>query len=111
MYRLNQLVEAVDPNLKDDYPAKEACSVLQIGLLCTQAAVALRPSMAQVIRMLTDENCEIPVPNQPPFLNASVYNQAGSTSPHSTYSFITNAAAKIEVSYTSSESSSMPGFR
>ncbi|KAK1569170.1 hypothetical protein Q3G72_033386 [Acer saccharum] len=107
LYRLNQLVEAVDPNLKDDFPAKEACSVLQIGLLCTQATVALRPSMAQVIRMLTEEDCEIPVPNQPPFLNANVYNQAGSTSTRSTYSFITNAAAKIEVSYTSSESSSI----
>ncbi|KAK4846685.1 hypothetical protein QYF36_020834 [Acer negundo] len=110
LYRLNQLIEAVDPNLKDDFPAKEACSVLRIGLLCTQATVALRPSMAQVIQMLTDENCEIPIPNQPPFLNANVYNQAGSTSPRSTYSFITNAAAKIEVSYTSSESSSMRGF-
>ncbi|KAK3183604.1 hypothetical protein Dsin_030890 [Dipteronia sinensis] len=109
LYRLNQLVEAVDPNLKDDFPAKEACNVLQIGLLCTQATVALRPSMAQVIRMLTDENCEISVPNQPPFLNANTYNQAGSTSPRSTYSFITNAAAKIEMSYTSSESSSMQG--
>ncbi|KAH7577331.1 hypothetical protein JRO89_XS01G0237100 [Xanthoceras sorbifolium] len=103
LHRSNQLVEAVDPNLKDDFPAKEACDVLRIGLLCTQAAVALRPSMAQVIRMLTDENCEIPVPNQPPFLNANVLNSC------STDSFITNAAAKIDVSYTSSESSSMQG--
>ncbi|KAL5797006.1 hypothetical protein ACOSQ2_001826 [Xanthoceras sorbifolium] len=103
LHRSNQLVEAVDPNLKDDFPSKEACDVLRIGLLCTQAAVALRPSMAQVIRMLTDENCEIPVPNQPPFLNANVLNSC------STDSFITNAAAKIDVSYTSSESSSMQG--
>ncbi|XP_077253589.1 cysteine-rich receptor-like protein kinase 42 [Tasmannia lanceolata] len=71
-YKSNTLVECVDQCLKDNFPAKEASGVLQIGLLCTQASVALRPSMSAVVQMLTDKECTIPLPKQPPFLNASV---------------------------------------
>lgn len=46
--------------------------MLQIGLLCTQASQTLRPSMSEVVQMLTDIEYEIPSPKQPPFLNASV---------------------------------------
>ncbi|KAJ0112843.1 hypothetical protein Patl1_02795 [Pistacia atlantica] len=48
LYRLNNLMEAVDSSLKEEFHVEEATKVLQIGLLCTQAEVALRPSMAQV---------------------------------------------------------------
>ncbi|WRX17977.1 Protein kinase domain - like 10 [Theobroma cacao] len=54
------------------FEEREASSVLLVGLLCTQASAALRPSMAEVVQMLTDKSCEIPSPKQPPFLNASV---------------------------------------
>lgn len=95
LYRLNRLVEAIDPNLKGDFPEKEARNVLRIGLLCTQATVASRPSMSQVIRMLIDENCEIPIPSQPPFMNSGM---SVSTSPCNTNSFFTKP---LEVSNTS----------
>lgn len=107
LYRSNKLVEAVDPNLKDDFPAEQVCNVLQIGLLCTQAAAALRPSMAQAIMLLTNKVCEIPTPSQPPFLNSSVMMEPGNSSRScSANSFISNVAKRIEVSYSSSESSS-----
>ena len=105
LYRSNRLAEAVDPCIRDEISAKEAPNVLQLGLLCAQASVPLRPSMAQVVHMLTVKDCEIPIPNQPPFLNASVLEPASSTRSYSTDSFISNAVRKIQGSSTSSESS------
>ena len=99
------MAESVDPRMRDDFPANEASMVLQVGLLCTQASVALRPSMAEVVRMLINRDCEIPVPNQPPFLSSSTLNPATSES-YSANSLISNALTKIEVS--STESSSRP---
>lgn len=73
-YRANTITESVDPILKDEYPEREASNVLQIRLLCTQAPLAVRPSMSEVVYMLTDKECSIPSPKQPPFLNASILN-------------------------------------
>ncbi|KAL9256490.1 Cysteine-rich receptor-like protein [Drosera capensis] len=53
-YRMNRLYEAVDPRLSNEFSEVEAERVLQIGLLCVQASASLRPSMAQVVQMLTD---------------------------------------------------------
>ncbi|EEF51974.1 BRASSINOSTEROID INSENSITIVE 1-associated receptor kinase 1 precursor, putative [Ricinus communis] len=78
-YKARTLAEAIDPALKDEHPGKDAENVLQIGLLCTQASASLRPSMTEVVEMLTNKECEIPTPMQPPFLNASVLSAGGST--------------------------------
>ncbi|XP_044501574.1 cysteine-rich receptor-like protein kinase 42 isoform X2 [Mangifera indica] len=107
LYRSDNLVEAVDSSLNKEFPVEEATKVLQIGLLCTQAEVALRPSMAQVISMLTTESCKIPIPCQPPFMSTNVMKPESSAGSHSTKSFIANATRKIELSYTSTESSSI----
>lgn len=50
--------------------------MLQVGLLCTQSSIALRPSMPEVVMLLIDANTVIPSPKQPPFLNASVLSPA-----------------------------------
>ncbi|KAK8556888.1 hypothetical protein V6N13_064878 [Hibiscus sabdariffa] len=105
LYKSNALTEAVDPCIRDEMSAKEAPGVLQVGLLCTQASVLLRPSMEEVVQMLTDKDYEIPMPNQPPFLNANVLGTATSSGSYSTDSFISNALRKIQGSGTSSESS------
>ncbi|PRQ53993.1 putative protein kinase RLK-Pelle-DLSV family [Rosa chinensis] len=91
-YRSNELADVVDPCLRDhELPAKEVSNVLQIGLLCTQASVALRPSMAEVFLMLTaNKESDIPIPNQPPFLNATTLEQASSIRSNSANSFVSN---------------------
>ncbi|PSS30370.1 Cysteine-rich receptor-like protein kinase [Actinidia chinensis var. chinensis] len=106
LYKGNRLAEAVDPRMRDNFPETEASIVLQVGLLCTQASVALRPSMAEVVRMLINMDWEIPVPNQPPFLSSSTLNPASSVISYSANSFISSPLTKIEVS--STESSSRP---
>lgn len=106
LYRSNTLTEAVDPSLGDDFPPSEASRVLQIGLLCTQASASLRPSMSQVVYMLSNTNLDVPTPNQPPFLNTGMLDSDSSIKSYSTNSFISNALKKIGVSYSYSESSS-----
>ncbi|KAG8635005.1 hypothetical protein MANES_17G114400v8 [Manihot esculenta] len=108
LYRSNRLDEAVDPCLRNDFPVQKASRVLQIGLLCTQASVALRPSMAEVVRMLNTSDCVIPPPNQPPFINATLLEPESFRRFNRTNSFVSNAATKLEVfSHSSSESSSL----
>lgn len=107
LYKAEKLAESVDPCLKDDFPIKEASNVLQIGLLCTQASAALRPSMDEVVQMLTHRDCEIPSPNQPPFLSARRNDPASSGRSYSINSLISSALTKIDASSTSTESSSV----
>ncbi|CAA7408544.1 unnamed protein product [Spirodela intermedia] len=67
-YQAGTLVESVDERVKEEVAAEEASHVLLVGLLCTQASVSSRPSMPQVVQMLTTRACSVPVPTQPPFL-------------------------------------------
>lgn len=101
LYRTGKLAEAVDPFLREKFPAKEASHVLQIGLLCTQASVALRPSMDEIVQMLTNRDCEIPIPTKPPFLSANVLETASCNKSYSINSLVLNAVTKMEASYTS----------
>lgn len=54
LYERGQLEEIVD-NLTEDLDVREACMFLKIGLLCTQDASKIRPSMSTVVKMLTGE--------------------------------------------------------
>ncbi|URE35005.1 LRR receptor-like serine threonine-protein kinase [Musa troglodytarum] len=55
LYKCGKLVNIIDRSLTDDLDIEEACRFLKIGLLCTQYAMTLRPSMSTVIRLLTGE--------------------------------------------------------
>ncbi|KAK4392968.1 Cysteine-rich receptor-like protein kinase [Sesamum angolense] len=107
LYKTDRLTESVDPCLKGDFPAMEAVKVLKVGLLCAQASVAQRPSMAEAVRMLTDENYEIPEPNQPPFLNTSTLSASSTRSSYSINSLASNMVPRHETSYPSTESFSI----
>ncbi|CAI0456162.1 unnamed protein product [Linum tenue] len=92
-YRTNRLIEAVDPSLDSDFPADEALKVLRIGLLCSQASVSLRPSMGQVIEMLTNRDCEIAAPSQPPFMRGTdLMDPDASFRSRSTYSSVSGVS-------------------
>ncbi|EYU44774.1 hypothetical protein ABFS82_08G009500 [Erythranthe guttata] len=92
LFKRDKLTESVDPCLKGDFPATETTKVLRIGLLCAQASVALRPSMAEVVRMLRDENYEIPEPRQPPFINTTALSGSSARSSYSINSSTTSNA-------------------
>ncbi|XP_010528239.1 PREDICTED: cysteine-rich receptor-like protein kinase 42 [Tarenaya hassleriana] len=113
LYTLNRLQEALHPCLKDELlqtqeTQAEAFTTLRVGLLCTQASATLRPSMTEVIRMLTERDCGIPIPSSPPFLRInSLAEPEGSTRSYSTNSTTSNTGIRMDQppSYTSSESS------
>ncbi|GER29501.1 cysteine-rich receptor-like protein kinase 42 [Striga asiatica] len=107
-FKTGRLPEAVDPSLKGEFPAMEASKALKIGLLCAQASVTERPSMAEVIQMLTNENYEIPEPKQPPFLQTHPFSTSSTgSSSYSINSLNSNVIRKYEASYRSTESSSI----
>ncbi|KAI0495008.1 hypothetical protein KFK09_025155 [Dendrobium nobile] len=54
-YKQGELERMTDSSLTDDLEIKEACKFLKVGLLCTQEASKLRPSMSTVVKMLTGE--------------------------------------------------------
>ncbi|KAK3033039.1 hypothetical protein RJ639_035665 [Escallonia herrerae] len=107
LYKMDKLAELVDPCLNGDFPEQEASFVLEIGLLCTQASASLRPSMTRVVQMLNNTDCEIPMPNQPPFLSSRLQDPANYARCYSINSLVSNALTKMEVSYTSTESSTI----
>eukprot|EP00253_Pinus_taeda_P018765 PITA_18765 len=69
LYKAERALEVIDPALKGSYSSEEGIRVIQIGLLCTQAAAALRPSMSQVVFMLTNERENLPSPTKPAFVD------------------------------------------
>ena len=53
LYEQDRLDEIVDADIENDLDVEEAYLFLKIGLLCTQDAMARRPHMSAVVRMLT----------------------------------------------------------
>ncbi|KAK6267331.1 hypothetical protein QUC31_018168 [Theobroma cacao] len=63
--------EIIDESLEIE-DVEETKRDIQIGLLCTQAKPALRPSMTRVLQMLRHKDMELPAPTKPPFLDECV---------------------------------------
>ncbi|KAK9063460.1 hypothetical protein SSX86_017330 [Deinandra increscens subsp. villosa] len=73
-FQQHKVEEIFDPNLMMHiYPnikyQKEAVKVVQVGLLCTQEAPSLRPSMSTVLKMLAKDDEPLPAPSNPPFID------------------------------------------
>ncbi|XP_031500609.1 cysteine-rich receptor-like protein kinase 2 [Nymphaea colorata] len=57
-------------NTHDRYTVtREACRVVHVGLLCTQEASALRPSMKRALEMLLRRDESLAPPSHPPFMD------------------------------------------
>lgn len=66
--------EILDPNLllqnyHNSNVKKEVLRVVHIGLLCTQEAPSLRPSMSKALQMLAKKDETLPPPTNPPFID------------------------------------------
>ncbi|GFS40947.1 S-locus lectin protein kinase family protein [Actinidia rufa] len=56
-------LELMDSALADSWPRIEFMRCVQIGLLCVQESAEDRPTMSQVLSMLTSESVALPTPN------------------------------------------------
>ncbi|KAJ0533231.1 putative protein kinase RLK-Pelle-DLSV family [Helianthus annuus] len=60
-------LELMDPVLEDTCTPKEVMTCIHVGLLCVQDHAADRPTMSEVVSMLTNENMNLPEPKRPAF--------------------------------------------
>ncbi|XP_071742648.1 G-type lectin S-receptor-like serine/threonine-protein kinase CES101 isoform X1 [Rutidosis leptorrhynchoides] len=60
-------LELMDPVLEDSCTPKEVMTCIHVGLLCVQDNVMDRPTMSEVVSMLTNENMHLPEPKRPAF--------------------------------------------
>ncbi|CAH1419527.1 unnamed protein product [Lactuca virosa] len=60
-------LELMDPVLEDSCTPKEVMTCIHVGLLCVQDHAIDRPTMSEVISMLTNENMHLPEPKRPAF--------------------------------------------
>ncbi|KAI3730905.1 hypothetical protein L1987_62085 [Smallanthus sonchifolius] len=73
-FKQGTVEEIFDPHLMMHvYPntdfQKAAVKVVHVGLLCTQEAQSLRPSMSAALRMLAKDDEPLPAPSNPPFID------------------------------------------
>ena len=66
----------MDSALADSWPRIEAMRCVQIGLLCVQESAEDRPTMSEVLSMLTTESVALPTPNQRPLAAIASANNA-----------------------------------
>uniref|UniRef100_A0A5B7A7L9 Putative cysteine-rich receptor-like protein kinase 2 n=1 Tax=Davidia involucrata TaxID=16924 RepID=A0A5B7A7L9_DAVIN len=73
-FQLGTMEELFDPNLMlhnyhNSSIKNEVLRVVHIGLLCTQEAPSLRPSMSKALVMLAKKDEPLPAPTNPPFID------------------------------------------
>ncbi|KAH9793021.1 cysteine-rich receptor-like protein kinase 26-related [Citrus sinensis] len=63
-------LELLDPALGDQWPKYEVLKCIHIGLLCVQEAAADRPSMSDIVTMLSSYSKTSPEPSKPAFFSS-----------------------------------------
>ncbi|KAI3714105.1 hypothetical protein L1987_72695 [Smallanthus sonchifolius] len=61
-------VELIDPSMRDTCNPLLAVKCINVGLLCVQEIMEERPTMSEVVVMLSNETATIPLPNKPAFM-------------------------------------------
>ncbi|KAI7729771.1 hypothetical protein M8C21_017968 [Ambrosia artemisiifolia] len=90
-FKQGTVEEIVDPNLmmhihpNTDFQ-KDAIKVVHVGLLCTQEAPSLRPSMSAALKMLAKTDESLPAPSNPPFIDENTMELSNITQKLLSYS-------------------------
>ncbi|XP_059658867.1 putative G-type lectin S-receptor-like serine/threonine-protein kinase At1g61610 [Cornus florida] len=67
LWSADRVVELMDPKLGNPPPATTLLRYINIGLLCVQGNANDRPTMSDVVSMLTNEYAPLPIPKEPAF--------------------------------------------
>uniref|UniRef100_A0A0D9YVH7 Protein kinase domain-containing protein n=1 Tax=Oryza glumipatula TaxID=40148 RepID=A0A0D9YVH7_9ORYZ len=57
LHEQDSLLDMVDPSMKGGYPEEEALKFIKVALACTQAKPCSRPTMRQVVKLLSRPVC------------------------------------------------------
>ncbi|KAL5730899.1 non-specific serine/threonine protein kinase [Ranunculus cassubicifolius] len=68
LWRDGNALELIDPILGENYSAEEILRCIQIGLLCVQDKADDRPTMSNVVLMLTSYSLTLGTPTTPTFI-------------------------------------------
>lgn len=86
MWREGNPLDLMEQVLRESYNSDEVLKCLLIGLLCVQEDPDDRPTMSNVVTMLTSDIATLPEPKQPAFLvrklTSSSYTNSSSYQPH-----------------------------
>ncbi|KAF7034366.1 hypothetical protein CFC21_045389 [Triticum aestivum] len=93
LYENENVIKLVDGSLDhEEYMPEEVKRIIEIALLCTQSAVASRPTMSEVVVLLLSRNSPEILPTRPTFID-SISRVRGETSTSSS-----SSASKATVS-------------
>lgn len=76
MYREGRCLEIMDPAVEGTCSRNEVTRCVQVGLLCVQESAVDRPTMSDVVSMLSNESTILPTPKQPAFSTIVSVNDA-----------------------------------
>ncbi|GKV30851.1 hypothetical protein SLEP1_g39622 [Rubroshorea leprosula] len=79
-------LDLMDPSLREDYNEGQALKCIQIALLCVQDDAADRPTMTEVVSMLSSETVAVSNPKQPLFFIKGFSKSLASSSNQGTHS-------------------------
>lgn len=77
LYGMEQILEAADPKLSDDYDKHEMKRLMIVGLWCAHPDRTIRPSIKQAIHVL---NLDAPLPALPPKMPVATYSMPANLS-------------------------------
>lgn len=60
----------MDPTLQESFIEDQLIRCIHVGLLCVEEDAADRPTMSEVISMLTNESMSLPIPKRPAFFTS-----------------------------------------
>ncbi|KAM2193515.1 hypothetical protein ACFX1R_027791 [Malus domestica] len=69
LWKSGQAAELMDSTLADSSSMKSLVLCIQVGLLCVQDCAEDRPTMSDVVSMLSNEGATLPNPKQPTYSN------------------------------------------
>lgn len=69
----------MDPLLSDSCIGQQLLRCIHVGQLCVEDCAADRPTMSDVISMLTNDNIALPLPKKPAFVSGSCVDEGDSS--------------------------------
>ncbi|XAR50633.1 Non-specific serine/threonine protein kinase [Bertholletia excelsa] len=94
LWNEEKALDLIDWTSEDLYPHNEALRCIQIGLLCVQDQATERPTMSEVISMLTNGSIEIPPPKQPAYFTGRSTPVLASNAEHCSNNQVTISVVK-----------------
>ncbi|ESQ55028.1 hypothetical protein EUTSA_v10024643mg [Eutrema salsugineum] len=75
LWRNGSPLELLDPSFQEDYQVNDISRCIHIALLCVQEEVEDRPTMSEIVQMLTTSSIALAVPQPPGFFFRRKYEE------------------------------------